>query len=256
MQKTLTMTDLHSHILFGMDDGARNIDESIRMLKAQIAQGVTQVVLTPHFSPLQDKLSEFLEKRDANYKLLKEAVKEENLDIELKIGAEILFSIELLNMDLSDLVIEGTNFLLLEFSTRSHIHNLKNSIIDLTNNGYDIIFAHIERYSFLRDNLELMQYFIESGVLYQVNGSSFLRSADKNFLKACIKHNYIHLVASDAHSLSTRKPNLEKAYAAISSSYGDEAVDYFIENANSAFDDQQPNIKNPTKMRNILGRYL
>lgn len=207
IQPTLKMTDIHTHILFGMDDGAQDVQASLEMIYEQIDQGVTQVVFTPHYGS-NDDLESFIDKRNRHYEILKQAVKEKELQIELKVGAEIMFTREILSMDLSDLVIEGTNYLLLEFPTRFHIDHIEASMNQLINDGYDPIFAHFERYSFLREDLELMKNLLELGVLYQVNASSISKKSDNNFLEACLKKDYIHLIASDAHNTSSRRPNM------------------------------------------------
>lgn len=109
--------DLHTHVLFGMDDGAQTLEDSIQLLYAQKEQGVDTVVCTPHYNPITQDLNEFITIRDRNFKILKEAVQAEQIDIQLLKGSEIYYSIDLIEMDLKDLVIENTDYLLIEFST-------------------------------------------------------------------------------------------------------------------------------------------
>lgn len=248
------MLDLHNHLLYGIDDGAKDLNESLALFNIYQRDGINQVVMTPHFS-VEDDLSLFLELRNNNYSILKKALKEAKLDVEVKIGAEILFSIDIMNMPLQDLVIEGTNYLLLEFPTRSYISNLKERIMELQSMGYDIIFAHIERYGFLRDDLKLMKELVDMGVIFQINASSFIDEPKDKFVRACVKHNLVHLVASDAHGLDKRKPNLKEAYKAIESNYGSETVNYFKDNAESIFNNELVDRKEATNIKKFLKSY-
>lgn len=243
------MTDIHTHILFGMDDGAKDIDASLEMLKEQVNQGITQIVLTPHFLPFKDDLDSFIEKRNKHFEILKRAVVEQGLEVELKIGAEIMFSHDILSMDLSDLTIEDTNYLLIEFPTKSHIDHVESAMNQLMNNGYDLIFAHIERYSFLKEDLTLMKRLVESGILFQVNGSSIENINENSFVEACLNKNYIHLIASDAHNNDTRKPNIGNNNFKHLKKKQLEKLNNIYENANAVFNNEI--ISNDSNYKNI-----
>ncbi len=248
------MVDLHNHLLFGMDDGAKNLDNSLELFKMQKTQGVSHVIMTPHVDAMTD-LPTFLSKRAENYQILQRKLQEAELDVNLKVGAEILYTQDILNMNLDKLVIEDSDYLLIEFPTRGYINNLERNIYSLLDMGYQLIFAHVERYAFLREDLKLMANLVNSGVVFQVNASSFLDESQKGFLKAAIKHNLIHLVASDAHSLERRPPNISKAYEQIEKDYGKETVRMFKKNAMAVFNNDTIAHKEASPMRLFLGKY-
>lgn len=249
------MIDLHTHLLQGMDDGARDLEDALALFSKQKQQGVNKVVLTPHFSSSSDDLNEFIARRERHTKYLKKALKDNKMEVDLKQGAEILYSVDMFDLQLDKLCLEKSDYLLIEFSTRGYISDLKRAMANLLDQGYLPIFAHIERYGFLRADLSLMKELVEMGVLFQVNASSFLDKAQQNFLKACIKHNLIHLVASDAHSIERRPCNLGDAYHEIEKQYGKETVNTFIENAERVFNNELVQIKSPSNIRQFLGKY-
>lgn len=98
------MTDLHTHILPGVDDGAKNLDMSLALLRAQRADGVTRIALTPHFR-FEQTIEEFLRRRDEAMTLLTQALKAE----------EIFYSSQLAETDPRPLCLAGTPLLLIEF---------------------------------------------------------------------------------------------------------------------------------------------
>ncbi len=196
------MIDLHTHLLFDMDDGAKDLDDSLALFDIQKQQGINKVVLTPHYEAFRGDLDQFVSKRSKHVETLKKAL---NNGLEFKVGAEVLFSVDLLDMDLSLLVIEDTDYILFEFPTQSYINDIRRHMNSILQMGYIPIFAHIERYSFLKDDLKLMQDLVEMGVVFQVNASTFIKGHQHSFIKAAMKHNLIHLVASDAHSQVNRQ---------------------------------------------------
>ena len=110
------MIDFHSHVLPGIDDGATDVEMSVKMLKMAKEQGVDTVVLTPHYYAAEKSVDDFLAERDNSYNTLIKYAEEKNIQIPKLIkGAEVKFSYDLLRSDkISELLIENTNALLLE----------------------------------------------------------------------------------------------------------------------------------------------
>ena len=250
------MIDLHTHTLFGIDDGAKTIDESLEMLIAQINEGVSEVVLAPHFNCGSDDVDKFVKLTKKNYTLLNKQVKQKGLNINLRLGSEVLYCSNILDVDLENLTIEGTDYLLLEFNTNSFPVNIKRNISSLLNRGYLIIFAHVERYAFLRNDLELFKELVEMGVLMQINANTLINNYDKSFIRACIKHNLIHLISSDAHNITTRPANLKAGYTTLKKSYGSDVYDYFMTNAKSVLNNEIIEMYSPSLIRKFGKRYF
>lgn len=257
MDMEITMIDFHTHVLFGMDDGAQSIEDSIELIKLQREQGVKTIVVTPHYNCLHQDIEDFVDRRDKHLSILKHKLQELQInDMNLLSGAEILYSSDLHDMNLDSLVIEGTDYILIEFSTNSMTLNLENKLSDFINKGYIPILAHIERYPFFLDKPSLITHLIELGCYMQVNGSTFIEGRSKNFIKSCIKHNLIHFVASDCHNNSKRKPNVGEAYKVIEKDFGKNISDYLKVNNVAMISNKEPRINNPGTPKILFGKYI
>lgn len=251
------MIDFHTHVLFGMDDGAINLEESLEMVRMQKAQGVTTIVVTPHFDVSKQDLAKFIHTRDENIKILKQAISDCGWnDIRILSGAELLYSTDLHDIDLSQLVIESTDYILVEFSTVSITQNLENRMENFINQGFVPILAHIERYPFFLEKPKLIKDVIELGCYTQVNGSTIIEGKQSNFIKACFKHNLIHFIASDCHSIDRRIPNVGKTLKVVAKQYGEQIVDDLINNSKEMINSKEIRVKAPSSPKSILGKFF
>jgi len=208
------MIDIHTHILPGVDDGSSSFEESIEMIKKEIEQGVTHIVLTPHvFSKEQDKTRAFHIKQ---FELLQDKVKD--LNITLILGAEIYYRSHI-DVNYDDFVFGDSNIILMEFST-SNFHDIESIVFDIQAQGYQVIVAHVERYQYLKKGD--YQKIRNTGALLQVNASALLgisKYADKKTVNYLVKHQLIDIVATDTHHINHRPPNLLDAYNKLKKHY-------------------------------------
>ena len=145
------MIDTHSHILPGLDDGSRNIDESIAMLKILKEQGITHVIATPHFK-MTDKsnsIDEFITKRNKSYQELKNEIDRQGLDLpKIFLGAEVLLTMDFVEAKNKEkLCIENTNIMLIElpyYEWQSWILRMLSNLCN--DNNIEPIIAHADRY--------------------------------------------------------------------------------------------------------------
>ncbi len=202
------MIDIHTHVLAHLDDGARDTATSVALLKAEIAQGVTQVVLTPHYYGKKHPPRRFLEKRQEMYEHLKAKIPQ---GIEVRLGAEVHFTgINVPDFDeLCLLAIEGTKYILLEFPfTSVWEKSLLDTVADfISETGYTPIIAHVERYREALKKPAIVSELVHMGCLIQVNTSSFLEKSTRKFAFALLKHGLVHCIGSDSHDLGGRAPN-------------------------------------------------
>ena len=204
------MIDIHCHILPGIDDGAKNLTEAKRMLKLQLDSGVNCMYLTPHFDPEEKTLERFLTEREEAWSWLSSDYSCLN-GLQMRLGAEVSCCGALLSLDLSKLTLGTTNYLLLEFPQRYPAY--AESVIQLLlDKGVIPILAHVERYSYFREEPGLLMRLINLGVLAQVSAQALFDKRDRNFAVACLRHNLAQIVASDAHNISTRKPCMDLLY--------------------------------------------
>ena len=208
------MIDLHTHILPGIDDGAENETTSLRMLLMQQREGVDRLFLTPHFDCRKGSVEEFLRRREDAFDRLRRAAAG-SATPEMKLGAEVRFSPELMREDLSRLTLGGSDYLLLELSPRRYPAVLEEAVEEMLDRGYIPILAHVERFFYFCGHPDLLAGLIEQGALAQVSADVVIDRKRFSGSHACIKHDLAQFVASDAHNTDVRPPNLGRAAAKL-----------------------------------------
>ena len=114
------LVDLHCHILPGIDDGAKNLDVSMALLRKEVQDGVAGIVFTPHFHYERIAVEDFAARRRAAFLQVAKAAKETGLPLAAKLGAEVYFTTALPSLDLSALAFAKSNYILIEFPTTCH----------------------------------------------------------------------------------------------------------------------------------------
>ena len=210
------MIDIHNHILYGVDDGSKDLDMSLAMLKEEMEQGVSTIYLTPHQNQ-QTLTGPLLKER---YQSFLEELKEKGIDMDIRLGAEIYYYPGLKQDLLSGkaLTMDESKYVLVEFSTRTET-NVSEIVYELVVAGFTPIIAHIERYSYLKKE----DYFDikEAGGLIQINSSSFSHFSSRGLIKYLLKNDLVDYVATDAHDNSRRKVDFSFVHSYIKKKYPD-----------------------------------
>ena len=192
--------DIHSHILPGIDDGAKNIKESLALISEMKKLGFSKIIGTPHtYTGLYDNTNDSIQNAFNNLK--------DNLDEEIKLdyaseymlGNEIFYSAK--NKKLLCL---KRNYILVEMSYLSPPTNLYEIIYELKVNGYSPILAHPERYLFYKNNFREFKSLKEKGLMFQANllsSTGYYGSKVIIFSDQLLKNNIIDFVASDIHNI-------------------------------------------------------
>lgn len=193
------MRDIHSHILCGIDDGARTIDESINILEMLYKKGVTDIILTPHYIKGTKYNIANREKFDLFIELKRRYNK-----INLYLGNEVYIDSDLVELLKKGEVatLNNSKYLLIELPMSSEIKDLDSIIYDLMKNGIVPIIAHPERYSYIQKDITYLDKFMDMGVLLQGNYESLFGKFGKNSektLKRLLKKKYISFLGSDIH---------------------------------------------------------
>lgn len=217
------MTDLHTHILPGMDDGAKNVEESLALLALQREQGVDTVVLTPHFYRNRENPAHFLARRKKAAETLREALSSRGELTRVKLGAEVAWWPGIADCDeLGELCIEGTETLLVELPFSPWSERTISSIYDLMGRtGVTPVIAHLERYLKIQ-SADLVRAVLDLGVPVQVSGDVLLEFFKRGPALKLLKNNDAQLIASDCHNTSSRVPNLGEAMAVAEKKLGRE----------------------------------
>lgn len=163
------MIDIHSHILFGIDDGSKDIETSVNMAKEAQINGVTHICCTPHF--LEPDYISNSKENEERLEILKQKFKEENIDIELRLGNEIFItenSIEDLNIGRA-IKMNETKYVLVEFPMVNELKCSEKIVDNLILKGYKVIIAHPERYKYVQENPDYIIPYLDKGVIFQSN---------------------------------------------------------------------------------------
>lgn len=224
------MIDIHSHIIFGVDDGPATIEESIELIKLAKNQGVRIIVATSHRRKGMFETPEKVIK--ANFIKLKEAVQEKYPDLRLCYGGELYYSKSLMEKLEQRKVpsLNASRYILLEFSMNTPWKDIQKAVNEVNLLGLTPVLAHIERYDALAFNADRVNELIEKGCMTQVNSSHVLKQGligdrTKEFKKRVqffLEQDLVHCVASDMHNTTTRPPFMKEAYQLVKNEYGED----------------------------------
>ncbi|KJS22721.1 MAG: hypothetical protein VR72_04080 [Clostridiaceae bacterium BRH_c20a] len=220
--------DFHSHILPGIDDGAKNWDEFLEIAQLAAAAGITHMVCTPHFIY---KEVEF--KPENYYRLLSKAVyklKEQDLKISLISGSEVFYDPELLPCLKEGRILtinNGNKYLMVEFARLDIPNNVESIITILKNQGITPVIAHPERNLAFSDEPELLIELIKRGAVSQLNVGSIAGEYGEKIRKTAelfLKSRMIHLLGSDVHSPKNAFRNFNLGMEVIEGLVGSERI--------------------------------
>ncbi len=234
------MIDFHSHILADMDDGSRNVDESVQMLRQSSGMGIDTIVATPHYYSNRDTISNYLSQRNERYQILMNELKE-SFDVpEIVLGAEVaFFSGMSREKDITRLCIDKTRYMLLEMPffewsslTVSEIKSL------IASRGITPIIAHIERYFSIQQKNGKIDEILDLGVIFQTNSEALTDGSNTRKILKMIDANKIHLLGSDCHNAAERPPNLDHAFKIIGRKLGNSALKKIDTNGRKILNDK------------------
>lgn len=226
------MIDIHSHILPNIDDGSKSEDETYKLLKKAVSEGISSIIATPHFDPTyHTSRPQILTKVE----MANQIAKKHNLPITVLPGQEVRLYAELIE-NLKDHVTLGDKgmYILIEFP-EDHVPKYAEKIFyALQLQEIQPILVHPERNQEILNNPNILYNFVRRGVLAQITAGSLVGKFGKTIKKRSIEfidHELIHFVASDAHHLGTRDFHMTKAKKLITRKFGKEYADNLFNNA-------------------------
>lgn len=211
--------DIHNHILPGVDDGPEDLQGSLELAKACITDGALGIIATPHVS-LGSDLPGFISRRNAAMAELTGTLASRGIDLALKPGAEVMIrhngaaqkaydDFEKLG---SQLTLGNSNLLLVEYGVTNEPLWFEDSLFRFQDIGFQPVIAHMERYPWLKSQSRV-EKLADKGIYMQVNVESLkgLFSVDAMRMRRMIKSGLVHFVATDAHGIERRKPEMATA---------------------------------------------
>jgi len=204
------MTDLHTHILPAMDDGARDVETSLAMLAEEMAQGVQRVALTPHFYRDEERPERFLARRQKSWDMLRLALERSGARVpKLILGAEVNWVPGLHRWEeLGRLCLGNSRFLLLELPDVPWRSAMIDQIYDMMDSsGVTPVLAHLDRY-FSTQKPDYIRELLCMGAPVQISAEPVLHLMQRGKLLRRIGNHPNCMLISDCHNLTTRRPNL------------------------------------------------
>lgn len=223
------MIDIHSHIVFDVDDGPKTIEDSRALLEESYRQGVRTIISTSHrrkgmFETPEAKIEE-------NFKQVQELAKEIADDLTILYGAEIYYTSDILDKLEQGKIprLADSQYALIEFSMITPYKEIHTALSNVLRLGVTPVVAHIERYHCLENDEKKVRDLINMGCYTQINSSSVLKPKlfgdTYKFMKKraqfFLEKDLVHFVASDMHNLNPRPPYMQEAYQIISKKYGE-----------------------------------
>lgn len=211
-KKVIPVIDIHSHILPGIDDGSKSMEQSVEMLKIAKEEGIAAVIATPHNMPGKGKADKA--QVDGLLKNLKEECEKQELFVPVLPGCEIFYREEVLDLLEQEKIqtLNNTAFVLVEFDYMSESSYIRNALKDILGLGFQPILAHVERYpSLMKNDYKEIKEFRRMHIRIQINASSVCGNAGKvvqKHVKRMLKEELADFVATDAHGIRSRAPRM------------------------------------------------
>ena len=220
------MIDLHTHILPGVDDGVKTMDDAVEFARVAAGDGVTTIVATPHY-----REGFYLNTRSdvlAGVATLNERLKAEGIAIEVLPGAEVHISADLVSRVKSGhapTLADNGRTVLFELSMSQYPHDLEQLVFQMRLAGLQVLFAHPERIRFFQDDISRFEAVIRLGAFGQLTTGSVTGVFGEDvveFSEELARKRLVHVIASDAHNTRGRPPVLTASLSRLGSWTGDD----------------------------------
>jgi protein-tyrosine phosphatase len=247
--------DLHNHLLPGIDDGARKLEETLQFLRIARQDGVGTVVATPHMKPgVYDNTRQAILERVA---MVREAQRGDDAEgVILLPGAEVYFTADLTaRARAGELMTVGDRgrYLLLELPYQQVPMHVDDTIFQLKLLGITAIMAHPERVAYYLEDIRRVEASVRLGALTQVTGASItgrFGQKARDFARDMLARNLVHVIASDSHDVRHRPPVLAEAMRAAAAAVGETAARRMVEDIpRSILDGREVELPEPAVRR-------
>lgn len=228
------MIDIHSHLLAGIDDGAQTISESVALCRYAVNNGITHSVFTPHIHPGRYENTRCT--IEPVFNRLQAALQEAAVPLKISYAAEVRISVEMMAMIEQDQIpflgyYQDNKLLLLEMP-HSHVMPGSQKLIDwLLKRNIRPVIAHPERNKELLMDYSKVLPFVQQGCLLQLTAASVagnFGSRCQDFARYLVEHNLVSYVATDAHNLQHRPPDLKQCMTPLRHWAGQERAEQLV----------------------------
>lgn len=231
------MIDLHSHVLFDIDDGPETLYESMRLCEMGVEYGIDRIAATSHlYHP--DEIATFLRRRNDRVFRLREEISRQGLPLRIYAGAEVFVDDSIFHaQNLEKVTLNGSRYLLIEFEFHGlSARRLIRYVDTIFEMGLVPIIAHPERYSFLQQDFALAQFLAERGAYFQINADSLAGLTgfeEFDLAYRMVRHRTASFIATDAHSHLARGNDLLRMIRSFPPDISRDTLDYMLYTAPS-----------------------
>ncbi|MEK3765069.1 tyrosine-protein phosphatase [Solibacillus sp. FSL K6-4121] len=227
------MIDMHSHILFGVDDGPKALQETLDMMQKAVDEGITEIVATSHSFHPQYNVSH--EKVMEQITIIQQQVNKQNIPLKIHAGHEVRLVENIITLleNKEILTLANSKYMLLELPSSTVPVFTKRIIIALQEKGITPIIAHPERNKAIAERPSKLEELVREGAMAQITAGSLAGHFGKSIQKLSldlVKANLVHTYGSDVHNLSTRPFLFEAGLDYLEKKKQLDAVDVLLEN--------------------------
>lgn len=221
-----SIIDIHSHILPGLDDGAKDMDMTMEMIRIYKKNGVNKLIATPHYVK-NSSMSTSIEKNKEVLERVRQEIEIAGLDFEIFLGHEIYLCRDILDKLKSGKVatMNGTSYVFIELPQMDIPDYTRELIRELIDEGYRPILSHPEKNTLIIEDINIVYDFIEDGALIEVDIPSIYGNFGRDVRRASeelLKHKMVHFLGTGAHSSIRRTPRIDSGVEKIRNLIGED----------------------------------
>ncbi len=238
------MIDIHSHVLYNIDDGPKTLEDSLALINESYIRGISKLCATSHYYSSHMPIEEFVDRRNRRVNELRDELAVRQIGVEIVSAAEVHMTEVIFNVsDISALCYEGTNYMLLEIPHSEKHFEKPFHMIERLTSYYNVrpVIAHIERYSYLCSNDENLMRLRDLGCLFQIDAEILLAGPffKKRAIMKLLREGLVDFVASDCHG-DKRCQNLDVAFELIEKKLGADIAKRLKSNPYSMLENKPP----------------
>ncbi|QNO14615.1 capsular biosynthesis protein [Alkalicella caledoniensis] len=250
----MLIVDTHSHLIPAIDDGAKNMDETLEMCQIAEKENISKIIATPHF--IRGEF--FSTPRDVkdNVKNINKKLRELGIDVKIYSGHEVF-----IDPDIPKLLINGeintlndSRYVLIELPMNGIPSYTEDTLYSIRLKGYVPVIAHPERNSEIINDPNILFRLIELGAVSQMTTFSLLGKYGERIQKVSeemLRHNLVHLMATDAHTPRRRSPKIVEAQKRLVDMVGAQKANTIMANGERILQNQELEIFIPHKIEKL-----
>ena len=226
-------TDIHSHVIWGVDDGAEEKEETVRMLQEAVTDGIGTIICTPHMTPGVYEFPQAV--FDAHFREAEDFIRENAMPLRLFSGAEVLYTEQTPRLLREGRIptLGASQYVLVEFSPTDSLSHIQDALQKVSGTGYLPVIAHMERYPAIGKIDQVRELKSRFRTMVQINARSLIRKQPffrRRFFDSLFQEGLVDYIATDTHAFAGRGTCMTEGMQALRKKYGDGIADTLARN--------------------------